>query len=272
MVLRARGLDERGHLVEAVAVLATDLVAGRQYAIRETPRRGGPMLKAEFVGPARSGKAKVRWLEGECDGLEEWLPTRSLVCPWGERRAFLRDEERAAALAQVSGDVDYVVQEAISAVMEATGESGGFLREWSDPPERVRRLWARARLDGDPLEEPLAYVDRGGWAHVSAATALRWAQAFAAAEPETVGLYVEEEERRLLAEGWQPGDRIAHRLLRENRPAFALVRDWAGQPERDLLRGEVERLQKLVQRAVGELERAGAGGAARRLQRALAEG
>ncbi|MCW2575051.1 MAG: hypothetical protein JWR66_1081, partial [Modestobacter sp.] len=65
MVLRARGLDERGHLVEAVAVLATDLVAGRQYAIRETPRRGGPMLKAEFVGPARSGKAKVRWLEGE---------------------------------------------------------------------------------------------------------------------------------------------------------------------------------------------------------------
>jgi hypothetical protein len=71
-----------------------------------------------------------------------------LICPWGERKAFLRDEERAAAIKAATAEVDDVVQEAISAVMESTGESGGFMREWSDPGERVRRLWARARLDG----------------------------------------------------------------------------------------------------------------------------
>jgi hypothetical protein len=265
-------LDGRRPLTEAVPVLAADLVPGRRYAVREEPRQGGPLVKAHFVGPARSGKAKVRWLEGEREGLEEWLSTRCLICPWGERKAFVRDEERAAAIRAASEEIDAVVEEAISAVMESTGESGGFMREWSDPPERVRRLWARARLDGDPLEEPLAYVDRRGWAHLSAATALRWANAFAAAEPQTVGLYIEEEERKLLAEGWQPGDRFAHQFLRERRPAFALVRDWAAQPERDLLRKEVERLQGLIHQAVADLERAGAADAARRLKRAIAGG
>src|SRR4051812_5718587 len=43
-----------------------------------------------------------------------------------------------------------VVQDAASAVFEATGEPNGLWRVWSDPPDRVRRLWARARLDGDP--------------------------------------------------------------------------------------------------------------------------
>lgn len=267
-----RELDECDGLTEAVAVLATELVPGRRYAAREDPRRGGPLLKVDLTGPARSGKARVRWLEGDREGLDEWIPTRCLICLWGERKAFLRDEQRAAALRAASDEVDAVVQEAISAVMESTGESGGFMNEWWDPPERVHRLWARARLGSDPLAEPLAYVDRHGRAHLSAATTLRWAQAFAAAEPETVGLYIEEEERKLLAEGWQPGDRFAHKFLRQSRPAFALVRDWAAQPERDVLRKEVQRLQELVQRAAADLERAGAADAARRLRRAIAGG
>jgi hypothetical protein len=252
-------------------MLAADLVPGRKYAVREQPHRRGPLIKAAFVGAVRSGKAKVRWLDGEREGLEEWLATRALVCPWGQRREFLRDEERAAAIKEASKEVDDVEQDAISAVMEAAGESG-FGREWWDPPERVRRLWSRARLPGDPLEEPLAYVDRHGQAHLSALTALRWARAFAAAEPEPVGLYLEGIERELLAEGWQPGDRFAHEFLRRSRPAHALVRDWAAQPERDLLRAEVERLQGLVQQAVSQLERAGAADAAHRLKRALASG
>jgi hypothetical protein len=253
-------------------MLAADLVPGRKYAVREQPRRRGPLIRAAFVGPVRSGKAKVRWLDGEREGLEEWLLTRCLICPWGERREFLRDEERAAALSTASNEIDDVVEEAISAVMEASGESGGFMDTWGDPPERVRRLWARAGLPGDPLGEPLAYVDRHGRGHLSALTALQWAKAFAGMEPETVGLYLEQIERELLAEGFQPGDRFAHEFLRQSRPAHALVRDWAAQPERDLLRAEIERLQRLVHGAVGDLERAGATDAARRLKKALVSG
>ena len=248
---------------------SADLVPGRRYGVRENPRLRGPMVKVELMGPLRSGKARVRWLEGEREGLDEWLATRCLICPWGERKKYLRDEERAAALRAASDEVDDVVQEAASAVFESTGEPNGLWRVWSDPPERVYRLWSRARLDGDPLDEPLAYVDRHGHAHLSMTTALCWAKAFAAAEPETVALYLDGEERQLLAEGWQPGRRFSHQYLQEIRPGYALVRDWAAQPQRDLLRKEVERLQGLVLRAITDLERAGAEDAARRLQRGL---
>jgi hypothetical protein len=202
-------MDVEASVSQALAMLAADLVTGRRYAVREEPHRRGPLVKVALVGPVRSGKAKVQWLDGEREGLEEWVATRCLICPWGERKHYLRDEERAAAIRAASDDVDDVLQEAISAVMEASGESTGFMREWWDPPERIQRLWARAGLAGDPLtEERLAYVDRHGRAHLSAATALRWAQAFAAAEAETVALYVNQEEEKLLAEGWQPGNRF----------------------------------------------------------------
>lgn len=70
-------------------MLAADLVVGRAYA--ERPRANDTesgLRKIIFVGPFRAGKAKVRRVDGDLDGLEEWVPTRTLKCPWGERQAF----------------------------------------------------------------------------------------------------------------------------------------------------------------------------------------
>lgn len=76
-------------------MLAADLVLGRAYAERAKPRDAECALrKIVFVGPARAGKAKIRHADGDLDGLEEWVPTRTLMCAWGERQAFLRDESR----------------------------------------------------------------------------------------------------------------------------------------------------------------------------------
>ncbi|MEU5852253.1 hypothetical protein [Saccharopolyspora shandongensis] len=41
-------------------------------------------------------QCRVHYEDGELQGLEEWVPTRLLACPWGERKALLRDEGRAA--------------------------------------------------------------------------------------------------------------------------------------------------------------------------------
>ena len=153
--------------------------------------------------------------------------------------------------------------------MVATGEFGGFQRTWDLPPEQAERLWQRARLPGSPADHRLAYTDRHGVLHLPYEVALRFAQGFAAAEPEPCLLYLKDEEDRLRAEGYQPGERFAHEWLRQRGPAWALVRDWASRGEVDLLREEIRRLQGLVNHAAGNLERLGDTRAAERLRRAL---
>jgi hypothetical protein len=252
-------------------MLATDLVIGRGYAQRAKPQDAGcPLHKVIFIGPAKAGRAKVRHADGELDGLEEWVPTRTLVCSWGERRAFLRDESRWDALQQAAArDYDPVIEEAISTVFEATSEETGFIRVWTVEPKRARRLWHRAGLDGAPDQHPLAYTDRHGQLNLPYETALEFAQAFAAAEPEPCIHYVQEWEDRLRAEGYEPGNRSSHSLLREMRPAHALVREWTRAGELELLREENRRLHQLFEQALEALRRAGDERSANRLDRAL---
>jgi len=82
--------------------------AGERFAYRErahTP--GDPVRPVALVkeGPPRSQKVKVRWLDGEYEGLEEWVPKVRLVSPWGEVEALLDDERRMFAALEASGDV-----------------------------------------------------------------------------------------------------------------------------------------------------------------------
>ena len=48
---------------------------------------------------------KVRRLDGEYEGLEEWVPKVRLVVPWDEQEALLEDERRMFAALEASGDV-----------------------------------------------------------------------------------------------------------------------------------------------------------------------
>ncbi|HUY49802.1 MAG TPA: hypothetical protein VMV92_29485 [Streptosporangiaceae bacterium] len=205
-------------------MLAVDLVTDHSYAHRARHHDPGcPLQKVTFIGPARAGKAKIRYDDGELDGLQEWVPTRTLLSPWADRARFLRDESRWAALQQAAArDYDKVVEEAISTVFEATGDETGFIRVWTVDPDRARRLWRRAGLTGEPDQDPLAYTDRRGQMNLPYETALRFARAFAAAEPEPCIHYIQEWEDRLRAEGYEPGQRSSHSFLRGLRPAHAL--------------------------------------------------
>jgi hypothetical protein len=137
--------------------------------------------------------------------------------------------------------------------------------------ERAERLWRRAKLPGRLQNaHPLAFVDRHGTLHLPYKTALRFAQAFAAAEPEAVLTYLNDLETEYRAGGYEPGNRIDHQLLRQLSPSNALVREWAGHAsEVGLLREEIDWLHGLVRQAIYEFERVGAKDAARRFERAL---
>jgi len=229
-------------------MLSSELTQGRSYAWCDTPSIvSPPLLRVRFVGPARGGKAKIRWEQGDLDGLVEWVSTRQLISSWGERKRCILDREKQAALDRQSEAMfDRVVEDAISHVLTATGEEGGFQRSWALAPAKAERLWQRANLVGDPRNEPHAFVDRFGELHLGYASALRFAKAFAAAEPEPCLLLVEHWETELRAQGFLPGQSGDHEYLREERPAYALVRQWAGSTETELLRTEITRLQTLV--------------------------
>jgi hypothetical protein len=84
-----------------------------------------------------------------------------------------------------------------------------------------------------------------------------------------VDLYLRDWEDRLRAEGFEPGNRHSHELLRRWAPAHALARSWCAEPRRAVAEQEVERLQRLVREAVRLLEAAGDVRGARRIERGL---
>ena len=85
------------------------------------------------------------------------------------------------------------------------------------------------------------------------------AQVIVAVTPKTVTLYLETEEREMLAKGWGEGSRYYHDQLLDHGPPFALIRQWAGfEAEISLLRNEIKRLQEVVQTALYQLRKTGA--------------
>lgn len=251
-----------------------DLVKGKNYALRPKGAgvgSGDSFVKVVFLGLTHSRQCKVRFAGGELEGLEDWVVTRDLACGWGERKALLRDEERAARLEAAGAEMwDEVTEEAISTVMEASGESTGFQRLWPDDPVTAQRYWDRSGLTGTPLEyDPVNYRDRHGTWVLSYATALKAAQSFAAAEPELVDLYLRGIEEELKAEGFEPGRRFSHELLCRWSPSHALVRAWSQEPRGTAAENEITRLRAVVSQAVRFLREAGEARKADQIERGL---
>jgi hypothetical protein len=134
-------------------------------------------------------KARVRWLDGEYEGLEEWVPKIRLLAPWEEAEALLEDERRMLEAAAVSEE-----EASDEVTWEAVDEVFGILSKISDPSEEVILGYksveedllvihnfdaAARRLDLDTevmLAEPHAFVDRSGWYKVPFQTAVKVAK------------------------------------------------------------------------------------------------
>jgi hypothetical protein len=92
----------------------------------------------------------------------------------------------------------------------------------------AQRYWDRSGHTVTPVEyDPVNSRDRFGAWNLSYATALKAAQSFAAAEPELVDLYLRGIEEELKAEGFEPGNRFSHDLLRKWAPSRAVVWAWS---------------------------------------------
>jgi hypothetical protein len=110
-------------------------IVGNRFAYRERVRAYGEPVRPVKVakeGPPRSNKARVRWLDGEYEGLEEWVPKMRLLAPWEEAEALLEDERRMLAAVEASGE-----DASDEVKWEAVGKIFGTLCRISDPSEEV---------------------------------------------------------------------------------------------------------------------------------------
>lgn len=99
---------------------------GEHWGYREKARTlGQPLRPVEVLqlGPPRSRKVRVRWLDGEYDGLNQWVPEVRLVVPWHEAADLARDEDQLLGLRALQpGPPEKVMADAVSTVWFATAE------------------------------------------------------------------------------------------------------------------------------------------------------
>ncbi|MCL4240063.1 MAG: hypothetical protein KJ048_01820 [Dehalococcoidia bacterium] len=252
-----------------------DIVVGEDYGLRMRVSSKEPLHHVQVTQKVdRNKNAKVRHVDGQSEGMEKFFPFRNVAVPWNRRKQFLRNEESLRVIRELSADVDPVTKEAVQSVFGAAGEHSAFVHgdgHFSADAEAVKRLASRAGMPEALRElDSFAFVDDIGNAQLTFRAAYRPATELAKREPDTVRMEVEAREEELRAGGYGPGERWQHDWLRDQRRAFALMRQWAGfSSELDRLQKEVDRVRGLLYSAALELERAGRVREARTLQRAL---
>lgn len=178
-------------------------------------------------------KARVRYLDGELEGLEEWVPKQRLLVPWEEVESFLEDERRMLAAVDATGDVDPVAYEAVNLVFGAPYHIFGdeyVLTGWKAIEEDLVLIrpfeTAVEVLDLDRAEllsEPFAFVDREGTYKAPFSVGERLAKSFCKHFTRRVLQEVQEDEEKLrqkILEERQP--------FGERRPTAHLFRDTTG--------------------------------------------
>jgi hypothetical protein len=236
--------------------MIAQIIAKEFYGYRKQSRqRGIPLIKIETIDQPRPGKWKVRFLDGPNADQVEVVSTAGILAPWSEASAFLQDEERMLKLLQAcesqwSGSQDDPVMDAISLIFESTGEKeamvdpcGRDMGQGCMRPDSARRILDRAGITEDMIAlDPLAFVDQKGILHITFVMALKMAQAFAKAEPDTVLISAESQQREYESE---PSSSYRVEMLQTHRAACALVRQWAGGDSAVINRSLLEMRQSL---------------------------
>ena len=258
-----------------------EFVAGEEWAYRQGQQLGTPASRVELVAmPKRKGrvKVKIRHLEGELEGMEEFVNPEHLRCPWKGWWKVERDEAKEQTFLEYmahQGELERAVTQAATAVLLSSGEDllldehRNYSIKWGEQVTGLERVADRAGVEGRTWTRLPSFTDRNGGLYVQHTYLVQLAMAFAKAEPETVNLYLDVEEQELLREGYQFGELYPHRRVLQQRPAWALARQWtAGADGRDHLLEEKRRLERLLYDAIGALKDAGEERKATRLERA----
>lgn len=275
---------------------------GEQWAYREPPfvvSKSFSRVEVMQFGPPKSQKVRVRLLDGEYFGLDQWVPKGRLTVPWEEADAYLADEVRYDAVLRSSRHVFGTPEcEAAWMVFHTYPRPDGIIMGSSSVDAGSVLISDLTSVCGDLgcvpeelLADPLAYLDRHGEFVAPWSVTLPLAQRVADRFPQQVldhvrGEQIELEEAATHGKEVQlsrrdppfhvPAERYV-RELHDRQSVFALVRSWCGYATRAqfdeaaALRAEVERLREWVSYAAGLLKSSGHPLVASRLLKAIRE-
>ncbi|MBF8184925.1 hypothetical protein ITP53_04055 [Nonomuraea sp. K274] len=256
---------------------------GEEWAYRERPRAlGDPVHRVTIVKIRDSDDSiRIRRLDGDDAGLQEWVSYTSLLDRWAAIEPRLNDERRLLAVREVSttagGTVEY---EAALLVVKNCGlgrrlilgrsrSETGVLRI-DNPTSVAERLGLTPEELGDGSR---AFHDRHGVLISPWQAAQRLIPTIASVFSEDVMEAIHREEAEFRDESlygnshrrsWEDARDERKVRLREREPVHAMVRQWCGQEaverfdELIALRNEVVRLGQLLDRAVEALRKRGA--------------
>jgi hypothetical protein len=258
--------------MEDQSVQAFQIEIGTEYGFRDNPQRAEPLQRVKVLEHVRR-RWKVEWVDPH-PGLVDYVRSAQLVVAWRDRKAFLTDEVRWAALHRECerswpGN-SHPLSEAVDLVLDSTGEVA-----WIDnsgalcaPLDALERIGQRASLDLEVTG--VAFVDRDGTARFPFAVGLDLAMSFARAEPRTVLAQVEVVERKYERESQEVGNEYLLPVVNRLRACWALCRQWAGFDEAIARRErEIDRLRRIIEDLKYELRRSGQDELAQKLDRKL---
>jgi hypothetical protein len=268
---------------------------GEVWAYREHPRSlGEPVHRVEIVKVGqRGGMIRVRRLDGEDAGLQEWAHPSSLLCRWDEADRRLGDEQRMLAVREASvvaqGTAEY---EAAVFVVGHCGLGRRVALGRSKAELGVMRI-SKATVVGNELgldagelarEHPAAFTDSHGILVAPWPMAMAVARQAASAYAGVILPELEREERESRSQalyGWENPGYLRARGTGRERPkpdrtrVHEMVREWCGAEPVErfdevlALRAEVVRLGGLIERAVTALRQRGASATAATIERDL---
>lgn len=260
---------------------------GEIWGYREKPRTPGTtIVPAEILqrGPPRPPKrVRIRWVDGEYGGLDEWVNETRLICPWDAAKELLSAERQHLALAESVSDYDEVQVQASDLVLDEVLElsAGVAVMGYNRCTEGMFIVWDIEALphitESELLAAPHAYVAAGGTYYGPWTAGVEVARRVCEHSPQaTLAAIAEKEQnyRRAVATGRMRRSSTtgssdaadlaeAERKLLELEPILALIRSWCHSSslhEWDrvaAMRAEVDRLRSLVEEMIGWLKKAG---------------
>jgi hypothetical protein len=70
-----------------------EIKVGRDFALRDKPTESA--VRVRVLGQAPRGGRRVEHLTGDLQGLQEWRPSKVLLCPWGDLKSVMRRSLRS---------------------------------------------------------------------------------------------------------------------------------------------------------------------------------
>lgn len=250
-----------------------EILPGNEYAIRERREARGPFQRVKILEHIRHNKWKAKWIDPN-PGLTDYVESAQIIVPWREHKAYLKDEQNAAALVERNRREGYEpgspVTEAVEQVFEEMHDDIACSRgDVFGSREAFSRILTRIKEPEKP-DPHGSYVDRRGKVHWPFKAGVEVAQKFCAAEPSTVLVAIEATEREWATKASRPGDEYIIPLLNQYRANWAIIRQWTGHdPAVAEREAYIERLQRLVWDAIYALQKAGLDTEAARLRHIL---